>query len=974
MKHALLSFLLFALFSAGYSQSDLVKYVDPFIGTGGHGHTYPGASVPFGMVQLSPDTRLEGWDGCSGYHASDSVIYGFSHTHLSGTGCSDYGDILLMPAAREVSTINYDYASSFDAASETAEPGYYSVRLTANRVLAELSATTRAGMHRYTFESGPEQNLVLDLKHRDQVLGSGIRIVSRDEIEGYRISKEWAENQMIYFVVKFSRPFETLSMEAGDELMTEVSAYSGDNIRVVFRFSAQDGNELLVKVGISGVSVEGARLNLENEIPGWDFEQVRKDAADAWEAELGKIRVTGGTPGQMTNFYTALYHVMLAPNIYMDVDWKYRGRDLQVHQSQGFRNYTVFSLWDTYRALHPLLTIIDRRRTGDFINTFLQQYEEGGLLPVWELSANETNCMIGYHAVPVIVDAWVKGVRGFDEQKALEAMKTSAGQEAFGLKFYREYGYIPGDKEGESVSRTLEYAYDDWCIAQFAKGIGQEETYREFISRAQYYKNLFNPATGFMQAKHNSTWVSPFDPYEVNFNYTEANSWQYSFYVPQDVEGMIALMGGPERFAIRLDSLFMARTSTTGRNQADITGLIGQYAHGNEPSHHMAYLYNYAGQPWKTQELVGRICREFYKNDRDGLIGNEDCGQMSAWYVFSALGFYPVTPGSDHYAIGTPLFREAVIRLESGKVFTIKSNRRSETDCYIQSATLNGIPWTKSYLLHSDLMAGGELVFKLGPRPNHKWGSGTGDLPLSAIRENLVLPVPAFTSAKAAFMDSTVVAMNNTDSGAVIRYTTDGTDPGPASPVYSGPFPIFSTTTVKAVAMKNGFPDSFTISATFKKIPQNRTLKLAFPYAPQYPAGGDLALIDLNRGGENFRTGGWQGFEGVDLVAVVDLGNTIKINKIEAGFLQDQKSWIFFPDEIDFQVSMDGKSFVRVAVTAPETVVNDPAVRVMNFAPEFEPVAARYVKVVARNVGNCPPWHPGAGSKAWLFVDEIIVE
>lgn len=763
-------------------------------------------------------------------------------------------------------------------------------------------------------------------------------------------------------------------MEAGDEMLSEATEFSGENTKIVFQFPSSSGEQILVKVGISGVSTEGARLNLENELPGWDFDEVRKDAEDTWEAELGKIRVTGGTPDQMAIFYTALYHVMLSPNMYMDLDWKYRGRDLQVHQSQGYRNFTVFSLWDTYRAAHPLLTIIDRRRTGDFINTFLQQYEEGGLLPVWELSGNETNCMIGYHAVPVIVDAWVKGVRGFDEQKALEAMKASAGQDGFGLKFYRDCGYIPGDRESESVSRTLEYAFDDWCIARFAKGIGQEETYREFIRRAQYYKNMFNPATGFMQAKQNSTWASPFDPYEVNFNYTEANAWQYSFYVPQDVEGMISLMGGRERFGVRLDSLFKTRTSTTGRNQADITGLIGQYAHGNEPSHHMAYLYNYAGQPWKTQELVSRICREFYRNDRDGLIGNEDCGQMSAWYVFSALGFYPVTPGSEIYAIGTPVFREATIRMESGKVFTVKAERRSASDCYIQSATLNGVPWTKSYLRHSDLMAGGELVFRLGPKQNRKWGSDAGDLPPSAIQGDLILPVPAFTSGTAAFKDSTVVAINTVEAGSVIRYTLDGTDPGPGSPVYSGPLTLFNTTNVKAVASKDGFHDSFIISATFRKILQNRSLKLTFPYAPQYPAGGDLALIDFTRGGENFRTGGWQGYEGVDLDATVDLGKVQKISRIGAGFLQDQKSWIFFPDEIEFLVSMDGKRFRRVAATAPETVVNDTGVRVMTFEQEIEPVEALYVRVVARNVGICPPWHAGTGSKAWLFADEIIIE
>jgi predicted alpha-1,2-mannosidase len=514
------------LFSTAFSQSSLTDYVNPFIGTGGHGHTYPGASMPFGMVQLSPDTRLDGWDGCSGYHASDAVIYGFSHTHLSGTGCSDYGDILFMPAARAVTTVNYNYASSFDPATEAAQPGFYSVYLKDNKVQVDLTVTPRTGFHKYVFRSEGIQNIVIDLKHRDKVLVSGLKVTGPDEVEGYRISQAWAQRQIVYFVAKFSKPFKSWSAASGDELLANVADLSGDNIKVIFRFDPSTGDHILVKVGISGVSAEGARMNLENELPGWDFDKTREDAREAWERELGRIVIEGGTPDQRTTFYTALYHVMLNPNLYMDVDGSYRGRDLEVHKSDGFRNYTVFSLWDTYRAAHPLFVLIDRRRTGDFINTFIHQYEEGGMLPVWELSGNETNCMIGYHAVPVIADAWIKGVRGFDEEKALEAMKHSAEQDHFGLKYYRSMGYVPADKEGESVSKTLEYAYDDWCIAQFAKGTGHAADYDTYIKRAQYYKNLFDPATGFMRAKQNGTWFSPFDPFEVNFNYTEANAWQ----------------------------------------------------------------------------------------------------------------------------------------------------------------------------------------------------------------------------------------------------------------------------------------------------------------------------------------------------------------------------------------------------------------------------------------------------------------
>ena len=974
MKHLVLSAIALLLITTSHSQTNLTNYVNPFIGTGGHGHTYPGASMPFGMVQLSPDTRLEGWDGCSAYHASDTIIYGFSHTHLSGTGCSDYGDVLLMPAGREVKGDHYDYASSFDPSSELAEPGYYAVDLTTNRVKAELTVTERTGFHRYTFMQGDPQTIVLDLKHRDKVLESAFRFTGDNEIQGYRVSQAWAQRQMIYFVVKFSKPVTGWTVMAGGQPLEGLKKYAGEDLKLVLRFDSSTGDQILVKAGISGVSEAGARGNLDNELPHWDFDQTRQAAREAWEAELGRIRLGGGTADRQTTFYTALYHLMLSPNLYIDTDGKYRGRDLEVHQSDGFRNYTVFSLWDTYRAAHPLFTLIDRRRTGDFINTFIHQYEEGGLLPVWELSGNETNCMIGYHAVPVIADAWLKGIRSFDGDKALEAMKHSAEQDHFGLKHYRSMGYIPADQEGESVSKTLEYAYDDWCIARMAEALGKQEDHDNYMKRAQYYKNLYDPATGFMRAKQNATWFSPFDPFEVNFNYTEANAWQYSFYVPQDLDGLMELMGGREPFAGKLDALFSARTETSGRNQADISGLIGQYAHGNEPSHHMAYLYDYAGQPWKTQELVHRICTEFYRNDRDGLIGNEDCGQMSAWYVFSALGFYPVTPASDIYAIGTPLFPKATVRLESGKTFTIVANNLSDSSYYIQSATLNGIPYYKSFITYTDILNGGELVFQMGPKPNNSWGSTQSGYPVSGIRHPVTTPVPAVCRGSRTFMDTTTIALNSPDPKAVIRYTLDGTEPGSGSKVYKKPFLLEQTTTLKALSMKKGCPDSFIITAQFTKIPKNRKITIANPYAPQYSAGGDLALINFIHGGDDFKTGAWQGYEGVDLDAVVDLGEVQKITKIRAGFLQDHDAWIFYPAEIEYLISVDGNTYTSVGLSIPETPVNDPERRVLGYTAEFEPAEARYVHVIAKNVGTCPPWHVGAGSKAWIFCDEIDIE
>ncbi|HEX7411530.1 MAG TPA: GH92 family glycosyl hydrolase, partial [Bacteroidales bacterium] len=545
-------------------------YVNPMIGTGGHGHTYPGAVVPFGMVQLSPDTRLDGWDGCSGYHYSDSIIYGFSHTHLNGTGCSDYGDILLIPTTGEVIMNNGangkpGYSSRFKHNSEHAEPGYYSVFLEKPGVIAELTATSRVGFHSYTFPESTQANIIIDLVHRDEVIASSLRIISNTEVEGMRRSKAWAEDQHVYFVARFSKPFSTSGIAVDDIIKIGLKNATGKHLKAYFQFKTSAGEKILVKVGISSVSTDGARKNLDSEVPGWDFAKVRAGARDIWNQALSRIKVSGGTDDQKTVFYTALYHTMINPVMASDVDGNYRGRDLKVHNAEGYNQYTVFSLWDTYRAYHPLMTIIDQKRTTDFIKTFLAQYDQGGLLPVWELSGNETNCMIGYHSVSVIADAYIKGIRGFDAAKALEAMKKSANQDKLGLSYYRTIGFIPSEHEHESVSKSLEYAYDDWCIAQMAQSLGKMEDYKEFIKRGQNYKNVFDPQTGFMRARYNGGWYSPFTPGEVNFNYTEANSWQYSFACPQDIDGLITLQGGKDKLAAKLDALFTADTRTSGR-------------------------------------------------------------------------------------------------------------------------------------------------------------------------------------------------------------------------------------------------------------------------------------------------------------------------------------------------------------------------------------------------------------------------
>ncbi|MCX6232527.1 MAG: GH92 family glycosyl hydrolase [Bacteroidetes bacterium] len=948
-----------------------VDYVNPFIGTGGHGHTYPGVALPFGMVQLSPDTRLDGWDGCGGYHYSDSIVYGFSHTHLSGTGCSDYGDILLMPTVGDIQWDNKQYASTFSHQNEKARPGYYQLMLDKYKVNVELTATKRVGFHKYTFPESKQSNILIDLKHRDRVIDSYIKI-GKDEVEGYRRSMAWAADQHVYFVAKFSKAFENHQIALNDTVQQGISELKGINIKAYVNFSTKKDEVIYVKVGISAVSIENARKNLEAEIKDWDFDKVKIDADSAWNKELGKIEVEGGTDDQKSIFYTAMYHAFLNPNTYSDVDGQYRGRDLKVHQAD-FDYYTVFSLWDTYRATHPLYTLVQQKRTTDFIKTFIRQYEEGGLLPVWELSGNETGCMIGYHAVPVIVDAYMKGIRDFDAEKAFAAMKASAEQDKLGLKSYKACGVIYANEEGESVSKLLEYAYDDWCIAQMAKALNKTDDYNYFIVRAQSYKNLLDPQTGFMRARMNNIWFSPFEPAEVNFNYTEANAWQYSFYVPQDISGFAGYLGGKEKLAEKLDQLFKADSKTKGREQADITGLIGQYAHGNEPSHHMAYLYDFVGQPWKTQEIIHKIQSEMYSNKPDGLCGNEDCGQMSSWLVMSAMGIYAVTPGTDVYVFGTPMFEKMCLHLENGKSFTIKAEGLSKQAFYIQSVKLNGKDYTKTYITQSDIMNGGEIIFKMGSSASKTCCEGDQNYPKTAITDNLITPLPYIAVGKVTFLKQQSVEIACLERNAAIYYTLDGSVPTQKSTKYNGAFAISKTTTVKAIAIRDGFPESKVMTTTFSMIPEGRSIKNVNPYASQYSAGGDMALIDMIRGGENFKTGTWQGYEGVDLEAIVDLGKNQAVKEITIGFLQDAGAWIFYPSAVEFSVSDDGNTFKSVAVLKNTVAQNKEGVMIQDFTKKLS-INAKFIKVKATTIGKCPPWHIGAGGKAWIFADEIVIK
>ena len=949
-------------------EKNLISYVNAFIGTGGHGHTYPGATMPFGMMQLSPDTRLDGWDGCSGYHYSDNEIYGFSHTHLSGTGILDYGDVLLMPTNKQVFNNGADgnpgYKSTFSHENETAEPGFYKVHLEDTNIDVELTVSKRSGVHKYQFPSVENQFVILDLLHRDEVLDAKIERVSNTELSGFRFSKSWADDQRLYFTLKTSHPFNDVLQSPPKQGMPGAQ-------KIALNFINPNNEPIFIKIGISAVDIEGAKKNLEAEIGNQTFEQVKKKAQDFWEKQLEKIVLEDINEDNKTNFYTSLYHVSIAPNLYQDVDGRYRGMDLKIHETKDFDYYTVFSLWDTYRAAHPLYTIIEQDRTNDFINTFLAKYDEGGIMPIWDLAGNYTHCMIGYHAVPVIADAYLKGIRKYNVEKAFKTMKHSATRDKLGLDSYKNFGFIPVEKESESVSKTLEYAYDDWSIAQMAKGLGKEEDYKNYTERAQYYKNIFDPSTQFMRGRFRNTWFAPFDPYEVNFNYTEANSWQYSFYVPQDISGFTTLLGGKQQLENQLDKLFTAEDKTSGSHQVDITGLIGQYAHGNEPSHHMAYLYNFVNKPFKTQEKTRQILTELYTNSPDGISGNEDCGQMSAWYIFSSLGFYPVTPGSNQYIIGSPLFDKATINLENGKSFTVEAIDNSSENKYIKSAILNGENYEFSFINHKDIINGGSLVFEMTDKKTN-WGTADKNIPKTSIDVHLIVAAPFIAKGKIAFKGSTEITLGNADKEATIFYTL-----GDEFQLYNEPFKISEKGILKVYAEKEGLK-SKTITTDFYKINPDIKINLKSEYANQYNAGGDDALIDGIVGAEDFRTGTWQGYFDTDLVAVLDLGKVDnKEGKITVNFLEDQRSWIFLPIEVDCLVSSDGKSFRSLGIYNDLNTKEKEDVSIQNYVFKYPPrFKVRYIKVIAKKLGILPKWHLGYkhDGRSWLFVDEIQIK
>lgn len=956
------------------AQQNYSQYVDPMIGTGGHGHTFPGVTVPFGMVQLSPDTRIDGsWDGCSGYHNSDSIIYGFSHTHLSGTGCSDYGDIMLMPMMGLSSWDNKIYSSKYSHKNEKASAGFYSVKLDDDKIDVELTSTTRVGFHKYTFNKDGDASIILDLLHRDKMLEGFIKVIDKTTIEGSRRSEAWAKSQVIFYRISFSKPFDSKQVMSGDNY----------DMNANFNFNVKKGESILVKVAISPVSTEGAKKNMEAELSGWNFEKIKKDAQELWNKELSKIEVTSVDKDKLKIFYTALYHAMIQPNVAMDVDGMYRGRDDKPHKAEGFTYYSVFSLWDTFRGAHPLYTIIDQKRTADLINTFLAQYEQGGRLPVWELASNETDCMIGYHSVSVIADAMVKGIKGFDYEKAFEASKHSAMLDHLGLKAYKQKGFISMEDEHESVSKTLEYAYDDWCIAQMASILKKDKDYEYFMNRSQSWKNVFDAEMGFMRPKKNGGWLNPFEPREVNNNFTEGNSWQYSFFVPQDVFGLIEMMGGKDKFEKKLDDLFSAPTTTTGREQADITGLIGQYAHGNEPSHHMAYLYNYIDKGNKTEFRVHQILTDFYKPAPDGLIGNEDCGQMSAWYVLSSIGFYQVTPGTNKYLFGSPLFDDVKIHLENGKTFTLKTKNLSKENYYVQSkklinANVQKLPvntismdWKFNWINYESILSGSNFEIEMGNKTVINNSISEGVYALKNSPTSKIISVPTINTSSRVFEDSMLVEIKSPNK---IFYSVENPELSKVTfKEYSKPFYIKTSKNIFAYC-DDGKTKSDTIHGLFFKRPNSWKIQILSKYSSQYDAGGDNGLIDGLHGDENWRKGEWQGYQSQDFEAIIDLGEKQNLSTFNASFLQDSRSWILMPTKVEFYASGDNKEFVLIATETHKIDPKDETTQIRNFVTSNQKVKARYIKVKAYNFGKLPAWHQGVGGDAFIFIDEISVK
>lgn len=787
------------------ANKDYSNLVNPFIGTVGSGNTFLGPVMPYGMVQLGPYSNYD-------KDMNVGTVRGFTHTHVSGMaggGNTARGSVNFIPVIIDKNNDGnkkQNFQSHFEHKNEKASPGYYSVILDDYFIKVELTSTMRTGLHKYTFPKSDHAAVVLKI-------ANGSLSVKNNEISGI--------DNGVFFVAEFSKPFSSVELFHKNKHIKEFNSVKGNDLNGIFHFKTKKDETILLKVGISMVDIEGARNNLKQELSGWDFDKTHKKAKATWNKELGKIDVEGGTKTEQIIFYTSLYHAMFHPNIYMDADKRFKSTNGKIYTATDFDNYTNFSLWDTFRALHPLYTLINRERTSQFIRTFLSRYDHTGRMLIMEFNGVEggTPPMIGYHSLSVLADAYVKGIRNYDIPKAYEAMKKLANDlDRAGKQLYLDYGFIPYDLKGQDVSRSLEYSYDDWCVTRLAKDFNDKDLLY-YSQRGDFYKNSFSKKENFMLGrKSNFQFVPDFDPMETTGHYTEANAYQYSTFVPQDVNGLMDLMGGDKSFEKWLDNCFTTETDFSKINLRDVTGLIGQYAHGNEPSHSIAYLYNYAGTPWKTQKMVRQILSTLYENKQNGIDGNEDAGQMSAWYVMSAMGLYAVTPGMDYYVIGSPIFDKVTLNLENGKKFEIIAKNNNKDNIYIQSAQLNGKTYSKTYLSNTDIMNGGEIIFEMGSQPNKKWGSKKEDRPYSSKQKIAYAKTPEISFSDIMFLNSRTITLSKGEKGAKIYYTLDGTEPSENSTPYTKPIIISKTLVFKTRSYVDGIAPSYTLTIHFKKI------------------------------------------------------------------------------------------------------------------------------------------------------------
>lgn len=951
-KIVLIAFLLLSISSIG--QTSYAEKVNPFIGTGGHGHTYPGAVYPFGMVQPSPDTRTEGWDACSGYHYSDNSILGFSQTHLSGTGIADYCDILIMPTLQEPDLNNgyEDFKSPFSHNKEKAHAGYYSVFLEKPQMQVEITSSARVAHYKFTPQKESEYVYwIIDLKHRDQLLDHEINIIDEHNINGKRISKSWAQKQFLFYHLSTNQKLEFVKQDENGQRMVLKMKYAP---------------EIQLKIALSPVSSENANLNLQKEIPHWNWKKTYEKNQAAWNKELSRIEYQSDAD-QETTFYTALYHNFIVPNLYQDVNGDYRSTDLKVHNDTSFEYYTVFSLWDTYRATHSLYALLMPERTLDFIKTLLKQYEHGGQLSMWELAGNYTYCMIGYHAVSVISEAYLKGITDFDTRLALKALISASQRQELGKPFFRSNQVMEINDEHESVSKQQEYSYDDYAIGAFAGAIGDNQMANRYLKSSKYYMNLINPDNQFVQPRMNGKFID-FDPTTVNHHYTEANGWQYNFAMAHDIIQYMKILGGADSLEAKLDKMFTTN-KMSGRNQVDITGLIGQYAHGNEPSHHITHIYNFTNTPSKTQFYTQKIIKEFYKNAPDGLIGNEDCGQMSAWYVFNCLGFYPFVPASDYYTITSPSGKYAKINLENGNIFEIiNEDYDKQESIYVKDMSLNGGLFERRYIKHESIKNGGNLKFSLSNKPqDESWKNKF--IPTQKVNSRF-MPLPNYNYENNIFKDSVLVSLDHIYDYVDIYYKI-GESGGYKK--FDQPFYISNSTNVFAYAQFRRVK-SIDAKAQFILLDHGMSIEGITPYYEAYDGGHRAALIDGIESHPHYHSGFWQGFYDTSMTVVIAFDEKRTVQEVSAGFLHDPRTWIWSPKSMKVYGSKNGKKYFELGkMDAPLARDNQKDQRI-EYTIDF-PLRKKlkYIKVVAEYPGTIPKWHPGKGKPCFIFADEIII-